>query len=123
MNKRFITNIATLLIGAALFSGCQAEISKEPEATLAPGLTKTEGRIVSENIVEGIVTKLTDKTIFITVEGVKWEFSLSEEAKFIVQKLEEHGNPVANGSYVMVHYEKSENGERIAKNISHVIVN
>ena len=123
MNKRLIISISMLLVGAALFTGCRAEITKEPEASLAPGLTKTEGRVISDSIVEGIVTKLTDKSLSMTVEGVKWEFALNDETKFIVQKLEENGSPVLSGSYILVNYEKNENGERIAKNISHVIVN
>lgn len=125
MNKRLLITITLCLMSAMALSGCKLQVAKEPEATLPPGLTKTEGRIVSTDpkIVEGRVTKLTDKAMCITVQGVEWELLLSEESKFILQKFEENGDAIVTGTYVMIYYEENENGQRVAGKINRVIVN
>ncbi|MBR7164317.1 MAG: hypothetical protein IKD21_05050 [Clostridia bacterium] len=127
MTKKIMTIALILLLSACcVVSGVfllDAPIadSGEPEATLPPGITKPEGRIISTNpkIVEGKITKLTEKKMCISVQNVEWELQLDETSRNIVNRLNELGVEIKKGTFVNVHY-KEENGNRIATNVMRV---
>ena len=107
----------------SLFSGCTKEA--EPEASIPPGITKPEGRIVSTDpkAIEGRVTKLTDKKIWVSVQGVDWELTLNEDTKAAIKKLAEHDIIIEKGTFVVVYYDVDEKDKRTATRIERLRVN
>lgn len=112
-----------LLTCLSLFTGCGEKT--EPEAYVPPGITKPEGRIVSSDpkAIEGRVTKLTDKKIWVSVQGVDWELNMNDDAQFMIKKLAEHDIIIEKGSFVVVYYDIEEDGSRTATRIERLRAN
>ncbi len=123
MNKLITVLLLSLALG--LLSGCGNAPDTEPEATLPPGITKPEGAVISTDpkIVTGRITKLTDKTMCLSVQNVEWELVLGEEALFTLEKFAEHNVEVRKGTFVKVYYEENESGKREAGRIERVTAN
>lgn len=123
MIKKIITIFLILLlsaccVGAGFWILGAGNIAGETEDTIPPGITKTEGRIISTNpkIIEGRITKLTDEKMYISIQGVEWELVLDETGRKTVQRLNELGVKIVKGTFVTIHY-KEEDGKRIATKI------
>ncbi len=123
MFKRSLACFLLLVSLASLFGGCTDKT--EPEASIPPGITKPEGRIVSTDpkAIEGRVTKLTDKKIWVSVQGVDWELTLNEDARFAIKKLAEHDIVIEKGTFVVVYYDVDEKDNRTATRIERLRVN
>ncbi len=129
MIKKIITIFLILLlsaccVGAGFWILGTSSTADETVAPIPPGITKPEGRIVSANpkIVEGRITKLTDKKMCISVQGVEWELVLDDTGRKTVQRLNEVGVEIVKGTFVTIHY-KEENGKRIATKIMRLEAN
>lgn len=123
MIKKVITIFLILLLSACCVVGGfwilgTDNTADEAEAPIPPGITKPEGRVISASpkIVEGRITKLTDKKMCISVQGVEWELILDETGCTTIQRLNELGVEIVKGTFVTVHY-KEENGTRTATKI------
>ena len=123
MSKKFLACFLLTISLATLLGGCSE--NPAPEASIPPGITKPEGRIVSTNpkAIEGRVTKLTDKKIWVSVQGVDWELTLNEDTKNSIKKLAEHDIIIEKGTFVVVYYDVDEKDKRTATRIERLRVN
>ena len=128
MIKKILTIIIVLVLGAACVLAGYFILKKpatiqEPEATLGPNITKTEGQIISENHVQGRITELTEDTMHITIQNVDWDFSLNDYTKYAIARLNELGVEIRRGTMVDVEFQTNENGQRVATNIMRTEMN
>jgi len=128
MIKKILTIAIVLILGAACVLAGWFLLKnpagiQEPEATLAPGITKAEGQILSENHVQGRITGLTEDTIHINIQNVDWEFSLNDYTKYAIDRLNELGVEIRKGTMVDIEFETGENGQRTATNIMRTEMN
>ena len=129
MIKKIITIALILLLGAAcITAGCLILNPNTPkeEVTEQPGVTITDGRVLPgtapTKYVEGKITKLTDDKMFLSVQGVTWEMTLTEESRAIVDRMNELDIEVKVGTLVTVQY-VNVNEDRIVKNVLRVDAN
>lgn len=118
-----IVSMFLLFIFCISFSGCQKE-ETGPNATLAPGIQRTEGEIESTNppIVTGRVEQVDDEKIVLKVQGVEWELLLNDHTKWEKQRFAELEMPVLKGSFMRIYYEENQ-GKRTATKLEHMKVN
>jgi len=111
MIKKIITIAIILVLGAAcvtagiLILGNNADnIATTPQ----PDVTITDGRVLTATdaggIIEGKITKLTDKKISLSVQGVDWELNLTEKIHNNINRMNELGIEVKVGTLVTVQY-------------------
>ncbi len=125
MIKKILTIFVILLIGAAcVVSGfliLDKKDSEESAKNEQPGVTITDGRVLAGTgqikHVEGKITKLTKKKLFLSVQGVDWEMTLPEEAYNNIERMNELGIEVKVGTLVTVQYTLL-NEERVVKSLA-----
>ncbi|MBE7010928.1 MAG: hypothetical protein E7418_05505 [Ruminococcaceae bacterium] len=120
MNKG-ISLCLVILLCLPVLAGCALQI-EEPMATLAPGITKPEGGIVSTNpkVVEGRILKLEKDEITLEVQGVKWNMDLTEEAQKMLKRYDELGIEIRKGTFVMAYYREDLDRDREVTRIERV---
>jgi len=81
------------------------EITSQNETP--PGITKPEGEIFSTDppAVSGRVVKISDESITIMVENVKWKMDLSEQAQKEKARFAELDMPIQKDDYVIAYYD------------------
>ncbi|MBE7036235.1 MAG: hypothetical protein E7403_02960 [Ruminococcaceae bacterium] len=123
MGKKLISMMLLLIFCIAL-PGCSEKKEPEPEATLAPGITRPEGGIESTDppIVTGQVTEVKDDKIILNVQNVEWELLLNDHTQWEKQRFAELEMPIIKGSFLRVYYEEAD-GKRTATKLEHLKVN
>lgn len=124
MHKKVLSMLLLPLLMFAL-SACGGQKKAEAEATLPPGITNPEGGVTSTDpkAVEGRVTKITDNAITLKVQGVEWNLALTEHTKWEAERFAELEMPIVKGSFLLVYYEETEDGNRQATKLEHLSVN
>ncbi len=119
MFKKVLSIAFCLTLCVAIFSGCGEKATPTPTASVPPGITKPEGRILTLDppIIEGRVTKLTEKKIWVMIQGVEWELNLNDEAKDAIKKLAKNDIVIEKDTFVVVYYNNEENGSKTATGI------
>ncbi len=129
MIKKFLSIFLVLLLGAACVTAGYFILDVQNANTAEnaqPGVTKTEGRVLESKarikVIEGKITKLTDKKIHLAIQGVDWELTLPETVRDAIKLMNEKGIEVKKGTYVNVQYE-TVNGDRVVKQVTRLISN
>lgn len=129
MTKKLLSILLVLLLGAACLTAGYFILDVENAGTAQtsqPGVTKTDGRVVNGNsrikIIEGKITKLTDKKIRVLIQGVDWELTLPETIRDEIKLMNEKGIEVKKGTYVNIQYEVV-NDERVVKKVTRLVTN
>ncbi len=112
MIKKIITIAIIVLLGAVcvtaglLFLGNKR--ADDAAAVSQPGVTITDGRVLAATdtggIIEGKITKLTNKKISLSVQGVDWDLALTEEVHNNIKRMNELGIEVKVGTLVTIQY-------------------
>lgn len=130
MTKKIFAILLILLLGAVCVTAGYFILDRpgktDAEAVQQPGVTKTEGRVFSTTsrtkIVEGKITKLTDKKMFLSIQDVEWELILPENVRNEIKILNEKGIEIKKGTFVNVQYQV-ENDQRIATKVMRLVSN